>query len=214
VNDEDVVAISLVGVTAHLGLVRYAKLTVGEVLFVNGGSGGVGSNVVQMAKILGARVITTAGSDEKVKACLDLGADLALNYKTQDVDAAIKAFVPSGVNVWWETLREPSFDRAISLLAMRGRMVVMAGRDARPAFPVGPFYVKDCSLFGFAMFNSTAAEQEDAAKDINAWLAEGRLKARIDRILPLSQTAEAHRLQEASTIQKTGTLAGKIVLKL
>jgi NADPH2:quinone reductase len=93
-------------------------------------------------------------------------------------------------------------------------MVVMAGRDARPAFPVGPFYVKDCSLFGFAMFNSTAAEQEDAAKDINAWLAEGRLKARIDRILPLSQTAEAHRLQEASTIQKTGTLAGKIVLKL
>jgi NADPH2:quinone reductase len=214
VNDEDVVAISLVGVTAHLGLVRYAKLTVGEVLFVNGGSGGVGSNVVQMAKILGARVITTAGSDEKVKACLDLGADLALNYKTQDVDAAIKAFVPSGVNVWWETLREPSFDRAIPLLAMRGRMVVMAGRDARPAFPVGPFYVKDCSLFGFAMFNSTAAEQEDAAKDINAWLAEGRLKARIDRILPLSQTAEAHRLQEASTIQKTGTLAGKIVLKL
>ena len=213
VSDEDAVAISLVGVTAHLGLLSHAKLKAGEVLFVNGGSGGVGSNVVQMGKILGARVITTAGSDEKVQACKDLGADLALNYKTQDVDAAIKTFAPEGVNVWWEIVRDPSFERTIPLLAMRGRMVVMAGRDARPVFPVGPFYVKDCSLFGFAMFNSTAAEQMDAAKDINAWLAEGRLKARIDRILPLSQAAEAHRLQEASTIQKTGALAGKIVLK-
>jgi NADPH2:quinone reductase len=213
VTDEDVVAISLVGVTAHLGLVRDAKLKAGEVLFVNGGSGGVGSNVVQMGKFLGARVICTAGSDEKVKACRELGADVAVNYKTQDVDAAIKQFAPQGVNVWWETVREPNFERTIPLLAMRGRMIVMAGRDARPPFPVGPFYVKDCSLHGFAMFNSSAEEQADAAKDINAWLAEGRLKARIDRVLPLSQAVEAHRLQEASTIQKTGTLAGKIVLK-
>jgi NADPH2:quinone reductase len=213
VSDEDVVAVSLVGITAHLGLVRDAKLKAGEVLFVNGGSGGVGSNVVQIGKILGARVITTAGSDEKVRACQSLGADLALNYKTQDVDAAIKAFAPDGVNVWWETLREPSFERTIPLLAMRGRMIVMAGREARPVFPVGPFYVKDCSLYGFAMFNSSAAEQQDAAKDLNAWMAERRLTARIDRILPLAQAAEAHRLQEASTVQKTGALAGKIVLK-
>jgi NADPH2:quinone reductase len=96
---------------------------------------------------------------------------------------------------------------------MRGRMIVMAGRDARPLFPVGPFYTKDCSMFGFAMFNSSAAEQAEAAKEINAWMAAGKLKARIDRTLPLSQTAEAHRLQEQSTIQKSGELAGKIVLK-
>jgi len=213
VSDEEVVAISLVGITAHLGLARYAKLKAGEILFVNGGSGGVGSSVVQIAKILGARVITTAGSDEKVKACRKLGADLALNYKTENVDAAIKSFAPEGVNVWWETLREPDFERTVPLLAMRGRMVVMAGREARPPFPVGPFYVKDCSLHGFAMFNSTPEEQDAAAEDINRWLAEGKLKARIDRILPLSQAAEAHRLQEESTIQKTGALAGKIVLK-
>ncbi len=137
VKDEDVAAVSLVGVTAHLGLFREAKLKAGEVLFVNGGTGGVGAAVVQMAKTTGARVITTAGSDAKVALCRELGADLALNYKTQDVDAAIKGFVPDGVNVWWETLREPSFERAIPLLAMRGRMVVMAGREARPAFPVG-----------------------------------------------------------------------------
>jgi NADPH2:quinone reductase len=111
------------------------------------------------------------------------------------MDAAIKSFAPDGVNVWWETLREPNFERTIPLLAMRGRMVIMAGREARPAFPVGPFYTKDCSLFGFAMFNSTSDEQRSAAADINRWMAEGRLKARIDRILPLAETASA-RLQE------------------
>jgi NADPH2:quinone reductase len=149
VSDDEAVALSLVGLTAHLGLVRTAKVRSGEVLFVNGGSGGVGSSVVQMAKILGAKVITTAGTDEKVELCRSLGADHAVNYKTQDVDAAIKSFAPEGVNIWWETLREPNFERTIPLLSMRGRMVVMAGRDARPTLPVGPFYVKDCSLFGF-----------------------------------------------------------------
>jgi NADPH2:quinone reductase len=166
-----------------------------------------------MAKILGARVVTTGGSVEKVELCRQLGADLAINYKTENVEAAIKAFAPEGVNVWWETLREPDFERTIPLLAVRGRMVVMAGREARPIFPVGPFYVKDCSLHGFAMFNASAREQRAAANAINRWLTEGKLKARIDRVLPLSQAAEAHRLQEESTIQKTGVLAGKIVLK-
>jgi NADPH2:quinone reductase len=213
VPDEDIVAVSLVGITAHLGLVREAKLKAGETLFVNGGSGGVGSSVVQMAKILGARVITTAGDDQKVELCRQLGADLVLNYKTQDVDEAVKSFAPKGINVWWETLREPNFERTVPLLCMRGRMIVMAGRDARPPFPVGPFYVKDCSLHGFAMFNASAEEQQQAAADINQWMSQGKLKARIDRVLPLSQAAEAHRLQEESTVKKTSALSGKIVLK-
>jgi NADPH:quinone reductase len=213
VSEETIVALSLVGITANLGLVRDARLKAGEILFVNGGSGGVGSRVVKMGKILGARVITTAGSDEKVRLCGELGADLALNYKTENVDAAIKAFAPKGVNVWWETLREPDFDRTVSLLSMRGRMVLMAGRDARPPFPVGPFYVKDCSLHGFAMFNATGEELQAAAGAINRWAAEGKLKARIDRVMPLSQAAEAHRLQEESTVRKSGALAGKIVLR-
>jgi NADPH2:quinone reductase len=213
VKDEDIVALSLVGITAHLGLVTHARLKASEILFVNGGSGGVGSSVVQMAKILGAKVITTAGSPEKVEICRRLGADLALNYKNDDLDARIKEFAPKGINVWWETLREPNFERTVSLLAMRGRMIVMAGRDARPQFPVGPFYTKDCSLHGFAMFNSSAEEQEAAARDISNWAAEKKLRARIDRIMPLSQSAEAHRLQEESTVKKTSHLAGKIVLR-
>jgi NADPH2:quinone reductase len=212
ITDEAAAAISLVGITARLGL-RRAQLQPGEILFVNGGTGGVGSAVVQIAKALGARVITTAGSDEKVAECRKLGADLALNYKTEDVDAKIREFAPNGVNVWWETLREPNFERTVTLLALRGRMVVMAGRDAKPVFPVGPFYVKDCALHGFAMFNAPADEQRVCAQEINRWINEGKLRARIDRVLPLSQTVEAHRLQEESTVGKKSTLAGKIVLK-
>ena len=213
VSDEQAAAISLVGITAHLGLARDAKLKKGETIFVNGGSGGVGSAVVQMSKAMGARVVTTAGSDEKAEACRQLGADAVINYKTEGIDAALKAFAPAGVNVWWETLREPNFERAISHLASRGRMIVMAGREARPVFPVGPFYVKGCSLHGFVMFMASPDEQRACADEINRWLKEGKLRAKIDRVMPLSDTASAHRLQEENTIGKAGTLAGKIVLK-
>ena len=213
VSSETAVALALVGITAHLGLVRDAKLAAGETLFVNGGSGGVGSAVVQMAKAIGARVVTTASTPEKLALCRELGADLAINYKTDDVDARVKEFAPQGINLWWETLREPNFDRTIGLLSQRGRMVLMAGREARPEFPVGPFYVKGCSLFGFAMFNAMPQEQQAAADDINRWLTAGKLKANVDRVMPLEEAAAAHRLQEENTLHKAGTLTGKIVLK-
>jgi NADPH2:quinone reductase len=213
VDEEHAAAVALVGITAHLGLVRDARLRHGETLFVNGGSGGVGSMVVQMAKALGARVVTTAGSDEKLALCRSLGADCAINYKSEDVPARIKEFSPAGVDVYWETLREPNFERAVDLLAPRGRMILMAGREARPVFPVGPFYVKGCSLHGFVMFNATPDEQRAAADDMNRWRASGQLRANIDRTLPLSETAAAHRLQEENTIGKKGTLTGKIVLR-
>ncbi len=212
VSDDALAAQALVGITAHLGLVRYAKLQPGEILFVNGGTGGVGCTVVQMAKALGAKVITTAGTDEKVKMAVSKGADLAINYKTTDVDAAIKDYAPGGVNVWWETLREPDFERTVPLLAARGRMILMAGRDARPVFPVGPFYVKGCSLFGFAMFNATPEEQRASSEDINRWLVEKKLNPVIGRTMPLAESAAAHKLQEENTLHKAGTLIGKIVL--
>jgi NADPH2:quinone reductase len=213
VVDEQAAAIALVGITAHLGLVRHAKLKKGETIFVNGGSGGVGSTVIQMAKALGARVITTAGSNEKVDGCRKLGADAAFNYKTQNIESETKKTAPGGVNVWWETRREPDFDRAIAVLGAHGRMIIMAGREARPPFPVGPFYVKGCSIHGFVMFLARPEEQRQCADDINRWLVAAKLRAKIDRVLPLSDAAAAHRLQEENTMGAAGTLAGKIVLK-
>jgi NADPH2:quinone reductase len=213
VADETVAASALVGITAHLGLFANARLQAAETIFVHGGSGGVGSMVVQMAKAAGARVITTGGSDEKVARCRELGADLAVNYRTADVAAAVKQFAPQGVQVFWETLREPDFDKIVGYLAERGRIVLMAGREARPPFPVGPFYVKGCSMHGFVMFKASPAEQRQCAEDLNRWFAAGKLRPQIGCVLPLSQAADAHRLQEDNTLRKAGTLAGKIVLK-
>jgi NADPH2:quinone reductase len=213
VSDTEAAAVALTGITAHVGLFRCANTQSGDVVFVNGGTGGVGSMVVQMARAVGAKVVTTVGSAEKAEQCRRWGADRVLNYKTDDVAAGIRDFTGGkGVNVWYETQREPDFLRTVPLMARRGRMVVMAGRQAQPVFPVGPFYVNDLSLFGFAMFNATPQEQRRCADDINRWLAEKKLHALIGRTLPLSEAAAAHRLQEENTLQKAGTLAGKIVL--
>ena len=213
VTDHEAAATALVSLTAHLGLVGKVGLRPGETVFVNGGSGGVGSAVVQVAKALGARVIATAGAAEKQARVRALGADAVLDYRDPAILERTRTAAPEGVHVYWETQREPDFDRAVATLAEGGRMVVMAGRDARPPFPVGPFYVKGCSLHGFVMFKASHAEQAAAAADINRWLASGQLRIPIDRILPLSGTAEAHALQEAATVSGSGTLAGKLVIE-
>lgn len=214
VLDEDAAACALVGVTAHLGLFsENAHLQPSETVFIQGGSGGVGSMVIQMAKRGGAKVIATAGSPEKLDLCRELGADLAIDYTQGNVAEQVKDFAPQGVNVVWETQREPNFDFLVDIAAERGRIVLMAGRDARPEFPVGPFYVKQLSLHGFVMFKATPDRMRVCGEEISKWLGEGKLKSRISTILPLSEAAQAHQLQEDNTLNKAGTIAGKIVLK-
>ena len=173
---------------------------------------GVGSMVVQMARASGARVITTAGSEAKCQRARELGADVVIDYHRESIEDVVKREAAKGVNVFWETRREPDFDLAVELMAPRGRMVLMAGRDARPVFPVGPFYVKECSLHGFVMFKATPVEMKAAADDINHWLVQGKLRANIAATFSLDQAAEAHRLQEAATLESTAELAGKIVV--
>ncbi|WP_146403715.1 NADPH:quinone reductase [Planctomycetes bacterium CA13] len=214
VSCDEGAACALVGITAHLGLFREADIQPGETILVIGGSGGVGSMVMQMARIAGAKVITTAGTDEKCARAKSLGADITINYQNESIQEAVAREAPKGVNVFWETRRTPNFDEAIEMLAPRGRMIVMAGRDARPPFPVGPFYVKECSLHGFAMFKATNAELSAAAKDLNRWMAAEKLRANIAKTLTLDDAAESHRLQEASTLGPVGSLAGKIVLRV
>lgn len=214
VRYEDAAACALVSVTAHLGLYREARLEAGETLLVIGGCGGVGSMVVQMARHTGARVITTAGTDAKCNRARELGADVVINYQRESIAEVVKREASKGVNVFWETRREPDFDLAVDLMSPHGRMVLMAGRDARPVFPVGPFYVKECSLHGFVMFKATPVEMRAAADDINHWLAQGKLHANIAATLPLDRAADAHRMQEAATLQGTTDLSGKIVVTI
>jgi NADPH2:quinone reductase len=213
-SDIDASSMALVGITAHLGLFQCANLKAGETVYVSGGSGGVGSMVIQMARAAGARVATTAGKAEGLDLCRSLGADLVLNYKTDDVPARLRDFAEDGIDVWYETQREPDLETAIPLLRKRGRMIVMAGRTAKPTLPLGSFYPRDCSLHGFAMFNASPDEQRRCAQDINRWVETGQLRAVVGRVFPLAESAEAHRFLEANTLNRAGTLTGKVVIQM
>jgi NADPH:quinone reductase len=211
-SDQEAAAVALTGLTAHLGLFQKGQLKEGETVYVPGGSGGVGSLVVQIAKAAGARVATAAGSPQKLDLCKSFGAELALNYKTDDIPARLREFAPEGVDVWYETQREPNLEVSIPLLRKRGRMILMAGRAATPALPLGSFYPRDCSLFGFAMFNASSDDQLRASEDIIRWAEQGKLKPHVGRVFPLAEAAEAERFLEQNTIGGAGTLAGKVVI--
>jgi NADPH2:quinone reductase len=214
VSDEQAAAMALVGITTHLGLVDHARLQAGETILVNGGSGGVGSTVIQMAKALGARVIATTSGSDKAEYCRSLGADDVLDYTKDNIAGRVHALVAAGANVWWETSSSPNLDVAVDALAAEGRLIVMAGRKARPVLPLGPFYTKGCSMHGFAMYKATPESQRRAAEHINQWLASGAIQAKIDRVAALDDAPELHRLQEQNTLHGAGSVRGKLVVKL
>ena len=212
--DDQAAAMALVGITAHLGLFRFGQLKPGETVYVPGGGGGVGSMVVQMAKATGARVATSAGNADGIELCKTAGAELALNYKSDDIPARLREFAPEGIDLWYETQREPNLEISIPLLRTHGRMIVIAGRTAKPTLPLGAFYPRNCKLLGFAMFNASAAEQEPAARDIVRWIEEGQLKPTVGRSFPLEAAMEAEKFLEANALGGAGTLSGKVVITL
>ncbi|HVX11765.1 MAG TPA: NADPH:quinone reductase [Pirellulales bacterium] len=206
IDAQEAVAFVHSGSTACVGLQR-ARPVEGETIFVNGGSGGVGSAVIQLAKARGLRIFATAGSADGLEWCRSLGAEAVANYRTDDVAQALAGFAREGVNIYWDMSGKPDFDAAVASIARDGRLILMSGLTARPAFPVGPFYVKGCTMHGFAVTHATPAELDASAAEINGWFSAGRLRVRIDRVVPLSAAAEAHRLVEEKT-----PLSGKIVL--
>src|SRR5262245_57070690 len=110
VTDEQAAAVALTGITAHLGLFRCAGLKAGERVYVSGGTGGVGSLVVQMAKAMGAKVATTVGSAAKADEAKSLGADSVINYRSDDLKAKLTEFAGAAdLDVWYETQREQDF---------------------------------------------------------------------------------------------------------
>lgn len=213
---EQAAAAALTGITAHLGLFLHGQLQPDEFVFVNGGTGGVGSLVVQFAKAAGAKVITTAGTQEKQQLAETLGADRALNYHSSNLDNDIADFAAAngGLDVWWETQRQPDLPRTIGMLKKRGRIILMAGRDAQPQFPLGAFYVNDLRMIGFAMFNASPAEQRQCAEDMNSWFEQGLWKPLIGQAFALEAAAQAHQLQEDNTLGGASTLTGKIIITI
>lgn len=167
-----------------------AALNRGETVLIMGASGGLGSAGVQIAKLLGATVIAAAGAPERVKAARELGADFGVDYRSQDLTEAVLALTHGrGVDVVFENIADPGlFPKALHALARHGRLVTAGSHGGgKVTLDVRRLYLYQLSVLGGLGF---------VASDVTASLeaaAQGRLKVLIDRVLPLSQAAEAHR---------------------
>lgn len=208
IGDLEIVSVINSAATACIGLIRVALLRASEVIFVNGGAGGVGSSVIQLATARGARVIASTTGVDKINWCKSLGAELVIDYKKDDFAKAVKSFAPQGVDVFWDTSKEPNFEVSVPLLAQKGRIVLMAGSDAHPSFPVGAFYNKECTLRGLSILHSTVLELRGSAEIINRCLMENKLKGKIAHEMKLADASKAQTLLESKS-----DLWGKVVLK-
>lgn len=181
-----------------------AQLKSGEWVLVMGASGGLGSAGIQAAKYYGAKVIAAAGADDRVRAGLDLGADAGINYRTQDLAAEARAITGGrGVDVVFENIGDPDlFAKAFASLARGGRLVT-AGSHGGGIVPldVSRLYLNAITVKGsVGIINA-----ENIALSLDA-TAAGKFRVIVDRVMPLLQAAEAHRL----VADRSGL--GKVVL--
>jgi len=185
-------------------MINTAELKAAETVLIMGAGGNLGTTGIQLAKnVIGATVIATAGSDDRVKLALDLGADYGINYNSQDLrEEVMKITGRKGVNVLYDNVANSKvLPQAFLALGMNGRHVT-AGAHGGPNVMINfsHLYHKKITIMG-----RTGHKESDIPKCF-AMAAEGKLKAQIEKLLPLSRTAEAHRLVES------GEVPGKIVL--
>jgi NADPH2:quinone reductase len=188
------------------------KLQSGEWFLVHGGSSGIGTTAIQLAKAFGARVLATAGSADKCKACLDLGADRAINYKTEDFVGVCKdATGGKGVNVTLDMVGGDYTDKNIIAAADDARIVQIAtlgGADVK--FNISRLMVKRVTLTGSTLRPRTREVKAGFARALEekVWplFGAGKIKVVMDSTFPLAQAADAHRRLE------TSQHVGKIVL--
>jgi NADPH:quinone reductase-like Zn-dependent oxidoreductase len=171
------------------------------------GTAGRTDPAAQLASASGARVIA-ATREEDARWCRECGADEVVDHRDPGALAEVARLAPDGVDVFWDNSGRHDLERTVPLLARRGRMIVLAGLHAMPVLPVGALYTRDASLRGFAISNASAAELAAAARAVNHGLARGVLRSRIGVRLPLTEAAEAHRLQE----QGGAATRGRIVV--
>ncbi len=180
------------------------RLQAGETLLVQGGTSGIGVTAIQMAKALGARVIATAGSDDKCAACLKLGADHAINYKTQDFVAAVAELTgKQGVNVILDMVAGSYVSREIECLAEDGRLVIIAVQGGVKAeFNASLVLRRRLTITGSTLRPRPVAFKAAIAASLRArvWplLAEGRIQPVIHQVFPAAQAAAAHTLMESN----------------
>jgi NADPH:quinone reductase-like Zn-dependent oxidoreductase len=204
VGFEEAAAFPLVFLTAWRMLVRRAEVRPGEDVLVWAAGSGVGVAAVQIAKLFGARVIATAGTEEKMARARALGADEVVNHRTGDVVAEVRRLTGrKGADVVIEHVGEATWERSILSLAARGRLVTCgATTGAQGKTELRHLFAKQLSLFGSYM--GSKADLLDAAVHFFA----GRLRSVVHAVLPLAEARRAHEMMEASEH------FGKIVLRV
>ncbi len=198
--------------TAWTNLVDSGHLVAGETLLVQGGSGGVGSIAVQLAAALGVRVLTTAGGAERAARCRELGADVVIDHRTQDVVAAVlDATEGRGVDVVLDVLGGGGLASNVEVLATGGRLVVIGTqRGSTGTLDLMRLMAKRAYVTGSTLRARTTQQKSQVIADVSAhvWplIAEGRIAPVVHATLPLDQAAEAHRLMDS------GAVFGKVLL--
>jgi NADPH2:quinone reductase len=198
--------------TVWQNVFEIARLQPGETLLVQGGSSGIGVTAIMLAKALGSTVIVTAGSDDKCAACLALGADHAINYRSQDFAAEAKRLTGGrGVDVVLDMVAGDYVGREVECLADDGRLAMIAVQGGtRSSFDAGLVLRKRLAITGSTLRPRTVAYKTALAQALRAraWplIEAGRIKPVIHQVFPAAQAAAAHALMESSTH------VGKIVL--
>lgn len=198
--------------TVWQNVFHIARLESGEWLLVQGGSSGIGVTAIQLAKAFGATVIATAGSDDKCAACLALGADHAVNYRTQDFVAEVERLTAGrGVDVVLDMVAGDYVGREIRCLANDGRLAIIAVQGGtRSEIDTGAVLRRRLAITGSTLRPRSVAYKGAIAHALRdrVWplIEAGRVKPVIHQVFPAAQAAQAHALMESSTH------VGKIVL--
>jgi len=200
--------------TAFLHLFELGGLAASGTALVHGGGSGVGTAAIQLVKQAGGRIVVTAGSEEKCKRCRELGADVAVNYRSEDfVAVAREATGGAGVDVVLDSIGAPYFERNLRALAVGGRLVLIGLLGgAKGEIGLGLLLARRLHVIGSTLRSRSAAEKAALVAAFEARfgtaLERGALAPVIDRVLPLDEVAEAHRVMKASEH------FGKLVLRV
>lgn len=207
IDDLTAAAIPLQGITAHVLVHRAARVREGQTVLIHAAAGGIGLLAVQMAKRLGARVLGTVSSAAKAEAVRDAGGEPFVrdDHLVERVKAATNG---RGVDLVLDSIGLPTQAASLAMLAPFGELLFFGDAGGLPA-PVDPntLYPRSLKVSAFGLdLEADPGATERARRELVDWAADGTLKFRIDRVLPLAEAAEAHRLLEA------GANVGKIVL--
>lgn len=204
-----------VAATVHSNLFMTAQLQPGETVLIHGGAGGIGAMAIQLAKAAGARVIATAGSDEKVAMLTSyLGADVAVNYRTEDFGDRVNEFTEGqGANVILDVVGAKYLARNVAALATYGRLVVIGLQGGATAeLNLGALLTKRAAIIGTTLrarpVEEKTAIMEGVREHVWPLIASGAIKPMVDKTFPMEQVAAAHEYFDS------GAHVGKVLLTL